>query len=260
MLFFFEMETFIFPFVLIFTFLWTFLRFEICPRVMKKIYPQKSEEETFIFLGYFVSYLHAFFCVAPIFPIYFSDASFYHDQDLFHVSFFVDILCCFSIGYMLSDLIVLMSRPPRSEYYIMLVHHLITLVAESIILSKGVFHLAFLIQMCAEGTTLFMDHVFFLKYFHLREHFVFKLNGFLILVFWVFLRFGIVGLFFPFVIVVNWERFVLESGLFVQGFVLLMIVCLDVMNVMWFYKLLRGFVKILKGKTVTELEEDKKEE
>ncbi|CAA6654548.1 unnamed protein product [Spirodela intermedia] len=158
-----------------------------------------------------------------------------------------DAIFGISLGYFIYDLRMILWRFPALGGVEYIVHHGLSLYSFSLALLSGQAHLYILMVLFSEITTPFVNLRWYLDLSGLKSSKLYLWNGIALTLGWLFAR---IILFF-FLFGHMYHNFDQVKTMFTLGFYSLLAVpsTLAVMNIFWFWKILRGLKKALSRKT-----------
>jgi len=215
---------------------------KILPKIERylKFYKKLSDSKDWD--GNLTSSIHAIMVTTWFVATFIAFPRFHSKHDLFYSPFFCEIGICFSLGYFLYDLIVIIPKDFKSNIQY-LPHHLLSILSIVLGLHSGKYYLGMMLLLCMEGSTPFINNIYFLKKLNLRKHPVFILNGILIVFTWILFRYIIGVGYFVFLVIFNWEEYKKRPILGIYW--IFMELGFTIMNTIWFIKICKGFVKLV---------------
>ncbi|XP_053394205.1 TLC domain-containing protein 4-B-like [Mercenaria mercenaria] len=157
--------------------------------------------------------------------------------------------CAIIVGYMFADILCMSiwCKMKRGEMLGFLFHHAATVYAYYFISAYGVLCYFGMLRLIAEVSTVPVNQRW---YFDMtgypRARVIVVLNGFLMLITFFVFRIVAMPLYWYQIWLVTGTEAVMKLG-HIQLIMYIPCFVLDVLNITWFYKMCRGFVKALKG-------------
>lgn len=235
--------------VIVFSF--TFFHFIATPLVRyfsvdTDLYKQLSPEFKIQWCSRGVSTIHAVISTVLSFYVLAVDDVTYQDP-LWGKSLLGELTVAFTYGYMLADLVYLvMELSPKTSdvYYASIVHHFMFIICEPILLVSGAMTHFALVRLFAEVSTPFVNFRWSLAASNKKETRIYFYNGLMLVFTFFFSRI----LMLPYV----YLRLLGPSdseGMHRLGFRKIILVgpaIVDVLNIFWFYRIVKGIIKHFK--------------
>jgi len=225
--------------IIVIEFILILVKYELMLRLLEKnAFFNKKEEE---WVGRIVSSIHAIVVTTMFVVFYFKYPQFSVEHDLFYSPFNCTVFICFSLAYFLVDLLMIVTKNfEKNKLHIP--HHVVAILSILLGLLNDEYYLGMMMLLCMEGSTPFINNIFFLKELNLKNSVLYVINGILLLVTWIFFRFVAgIGYFF-YLMYVNWERY--KQKPFLGCYWIFMQLVFMTLNIYWFSKILRGFMKM----------------
>ncbi|KAL4236365.1 TLC domain [Mactra antiquata] len=172
-----------------------------------------------------------------------------YDDKVWYDSSIARLACALVIGYMMADLVcmLLWCKLSSGTVFGYMFHHAATIYAYYFISAYGVLCYFGMLRLIAEASTPAVNKRWFfdtLKYPRTRIPVI--LNGFLMILTFFIFRMVTMPIYWYQIWLVSGTEEVIELG-HIQLIMYIPCFVLDVLNIFWFYKMCKGFMKALKG-------------
>lgn len=157
--------------------------------------------------------------------------------------------CAVIVGYMFADILCMIfwCKMKRGEFLGYVFHHAATVYAYYFISAYGVLCYFGMFRLIAEVSTVPVNQRWFFDITgYPRARIIVVLNGFCMLITFFIFRIFAMPLYWYQIWMVTYTEAVRKLG-HIQLIMYIPCFVLDVLNIMWFYKMFKGFIKALKG-------------
>eukprot|EP01080_Neovahlkampfia_damariscottae_P007995 gene7995-12460_t len=148
----------------------------------------------------------------------------------------------FTCGYFIQDIVIVIY-----EFDVpMLIHHAMGVTGLFLSTSTGLAGPVLIVYLGTEITTPFLNARWFLSELGYKETTLYLLNGLTGTVLWLIFRIGVIPYFY-YKLYFLWDHFLEHTPMAMVVICLLYATILNLLNSFWFYKIMSGLMKILKG-------------
>ncbi|XP_060553159.1 TLC domain-containing protein 4-B-like [Ruditapes philippinarum] len=158
--------------------------------------------------------------------------------------------CAIIIGYMIADLLCMFiwCKTTKGEMFGYIVHHAATVYAYFYVVVYGILCYLAMFRLIAEASTVPVNQRWFFDVSKTpRSRTIVVVNGFLMVLTFFIFRIAAMPIYWYKIIMVIRAESALTLG-HIRHTVLILGFCLDSLNLYWFYKMCKGFVKAIKNK------------
>ncbi|KAH7427156.1 hypothetical protein KP509_10G032100 [Ceratopteris richardii] len=204
-----------------------------------------------------ISTFHAIIVSAVAWYLIFYSGFFQHEDSkssvVFRSSIFSQMILGVSIGYFLSDLAMIIWFYPALGGIEYVLHHFLSMTSLALSIYSGQAHLYLYLVLFSEITTPFVNLRWYLSLSGMKNSRLYLYNGLMLFFSWLFARVLLFVYLFSH-IYLHYEQ---VKEIFPAGFYYLFIAppALALMNVLWFYKILKGLIRTI-HKTGSHHKED----